>query len=422
MKLTLQISLVLLIYLCTSCNTSYEKDDTLSMIQIVDRSGTQETINQKEKLKRFENINFCDPQPYQKVTRVLSKNTKHQQKSVITTYHENGMINEYLETLAQRANGSYKEYYPNGNIKIEGTVVEGIADVSESAKASFIFDGICKVYYPDNTLMVTMQYSKGKLEGESIYYHTNGNLKKRLTYREDLLHGRAEVFDENGKILGFTEYRLGIKHGKHVYFGDTVTPPFEESYDEGLLMQGLYHDDKEQKISEIKNGFGLQVVFSCDRQKKEIEYRKGLPEGKVSTYYPSGNLQSVYFLKNAAKHGEEWIYFDNSKEIPKLFLQWYQDELHGSQKSWYENGHLESQKEMIHNQKHGQLIAWYISGEVMLIEEYELGKLKEGEYFSKNSQERVSFVKSGKGMATLYDPEGFFLHKISYDKGEIMHE
>ena len=70
---------------------------------------------------------------------------------------------------------------------------------------------------------------------------------------------------------------------------------------------------------------------------------------------------------------------------------------------------------MIKNKKQGSLIAWYQTGGVMLIEDYDANKLVEGSYYSKGAKEKVSSVTQGKGIATIYDKNGFFIGNHHYN-------
>ena len=415
-------SFIIFLFLFSACSSNKDSKDLITMIQVVDRMGMNETIKQKEKLKNFEEVDFEKPQPFQKVTRVIQKKGTNLPKSIITTYHENGFLKEYLEASSHRAHGKYKEFYSDGNLKIEGQVIEGIADLTDAAKQSFIFDGICRVFFPNGNVQAEINYQKGKLNGENTYFYSDGTIEKKIPYFDDKIHGKALFFNKKQQLAGSTEFVMGKKHGCLIFYGDLNSPHFEEFYKDGYLEKAIYYDFDNQILGQINKGFGRQIIFENGALKKEIEYQKGLPEGFVKTYFSSGNLESQYSIKNGSKHGEEWIYYDHKTSIPKLFLSWYEDQLHGSQKSWYEDGSLESQKEMIHNQKHGQLIAWFKTGGVMLIEDYEMNRLKDGVYYSKTAIDKVSCVTNGKGIATIYDKDGFFLHKVRYEKGEVAGE
>ena len=122
----------------------------------------------------------------------------------------------------------------------------------------------------------------------------------------------------------------------------------------------------------------LILLTGCHHTEKEL--------------YPSGRLMSEKTLKGK--------------------------KLDGAYKTWYENGVMESQREINANKKHGLSFAWFKDGSLMLSEEYENDLLLKGSYFKKGDKNPVSKVESGKGYATLYDKDGLFLKKISYDKGK----
>ncbi len=53
----------------------------------------------------------------------------------------------------------------------------------------------------------------------------------------------------------------------------------------------------------------------------------------------------------------------------------------------------------------------------MLSEEYENDLLVSGTYYKKGDTKPVSRVSDKKGIVSLYDPDGYFLKKIPYEKG-----
>ena len=72
---------------------------------------------------------------------------------------------------------------------------------------------------------------------------------------------------------------------------------------------------------------------------------------------------------------------------------------------------------MSNNQKNGILTSWYEVGNLMMIESYDKDKLVKGDYFQNGNKIPISEVIAGHGIATLFDPTGKFLRKISYYSG-----
>ena len=91
----------------------------LTSIQLIDRHGVRETVSTKERLKSYQRNDFLLAQPYEKVVRVFSPNREGQIITKLTSYHANGEVKQYLEVLNGRAHGIYKEWYENGQEKVQ---------------------------------------------------------------------------------------------------------------------------------------------------------------------------------------------------------------------------------------------------------------------------------------------------------------
>jgi len=144
---------------------------------------------------------------------------------------------------------------------------------------------------------------------------------------------------------------------------------------------------------------------------------------RVGEFDESGDLHSTYHIKNGKKIGEEIIYFSSMEQLgdkqkPKLSISWDDGLVHGTVKTWYPNGQLQSQRDFCRNKKMGPSLSWYKDGSLMLLEEYEEDRLVKGQYYKRNALDTISNVINGSGIATLYDENGIFLRKISYIKGE----
>lgn len=395
---------------------------SLVSINIIDRNGFTETISNPDRLSKYENINFLDPQPYEKVLRVYSKDPLGNIAAFITSYHPNGLLKQYLEVMNGRAFGTYKEWFSNGTLKIEARVIGGVADLTDGTERSWLFDGECKAWNEKQELEATILYTKGELDGTSLYYHSNGNIWKSVPFQQNKIEGMYEIFLENGQLLQRVEYRGGLRHGKALRYWDQNRISSEELYDQGLLSKGDYYSRSGEVVCRIENGEGYKALFTRDEIAELHEYHGGIQEGEVKVFNKAQKLVALYHVKDNLKHGEEIGYYDivrlNQAPVQKLSVNWYNGKLQGIAKTWYENGFLESQKEMSDNKKNGHSTAFYKDGSLMMIEEYDHDKLVKGEYFEKGERSPVSEVSNGKGVATLYDAEGTFLRKVNYNNGK----
>lgn len=414
-----------ILFLLTGCaHHTINKSDNLTSIQLLDRNGFSETISLRDRLSVYENTDFLSAQPYQKVVRVYGKVSDGKTFSKITTYHSNGQLWKYLESENGRAHGNYREWYPNGQLKISAVVIEGTADVSEMGQMTWLFDSASNVFDEQGNLIAEILYSKGQLEGTSRYYFSSGELKSEIPYLKNEIHGTLQVFNIGGECLENIPYNNGQRDGLSTIYWSPGKLKAEELYQNGLLTKASYFNLKEEPISKIENGFGKQAVFKDEFLLSLLEYQNGTITGEVQTFNADGCLINLYLVKDGMKMGEEWEYYPTNDGIrhPKLFLEWDQDSIHGVTKTWYESGVIESQREMNNNKKHGLSFAWYKEGDLMLMEEYEDDVLLKGSYYKNWEKTPISKVENGKGIATLFDREGRLIRKISYEKGLPLNE
>ncbi len=402
---------VFLLLFCGCISSAKVENDLVSM-QIIDRNGFSETVSSKDRLAGYEKTDFLANQPYQKVLRVYGKDKEGKSVSKVTDYHENGQIHQYLEIANGRAHGYFRKWHPNGSLHIEALVIEGTPDITESAQMTWLFDQLSRVWDEEGNLTASIPYEKGALQGPSCYFHKNGALAKRIPYHQDKIEGVVELFDPSGKVVESIEYKKGLCDGS------AKGPNYQESYQAGLLEQGEYFQEG-KLIAKIENGAGQRALFKEGKLFSLTDFAQGVPSGSVQIFSPLGELKTKYGYKEGKKTGEEWEYWPSldGKLHPKLCINWEGDAIQGSVKTWYDNDVMESQREMHANKKHGLCLAWYKDSSLMLMEEYEEGKLMKGSYFKRGETSPVSKIENGKGTATLYTKEGHFHKKISYDKG-----
>lgn len=415
------LPLFLALALFSGCRKSNDPDQIISM-QIVDRNGFSQTISNQDRLTPYQQVNFQVAQPYQKVLRIFGKDPEGKSHSKLTSYHSNGGAWQYLEAIDGRANGRYLEWHENGKLKIEGHIIEGLADLDQTAQKSWLFDQTCTVWDSEGNLEAEFLYDKGHLEGKAKYYHPNGSLEKTMFYTHGILHGPFLVYDEKDNLLEEIYYSNGVKEGAAVGLWAPQVSKYQEQYRNGLLNNAIYFDQEGSGVAEIENGQGTRAIFQDGILHSFNEYKGGLPYGEVKVFHPNQTLHILYSIKEGKKTGEEWEYYplEGGTPTPKLMLTWFEDKIQGMCKTWYQNGVLESQREMSGNKKHGICFAYYKNGDLMLMEEYENDRILKGSYYKRGEKKPVSTIEKGSGTAVLYAPEGEFQNKITYDRGNVV--
>ena len=73
---------------------------------------------------------------------------------------------------------------------------------------------------------------------------------------------------------------------------------------------------------------------------------------------------------------------------------------------------------MADNMKNGTSTAWYRDGNLMIVEEYINDRLVKGQYFKRGERIPETTIHDGNGIASLYDPDGRPLKRITYFHGK----
>jgi antitoxin component YwqK of YwqJK toxin-antitoxin module len=396
------------------CSSKFKNQDPkLVSVQVTDRHGMQQTISQPDRLKKFEGVNFLEPQPYEKVMCHYKKGKKPVSK--VVSYHKNGFVMQTLDVVESRAYGEYKEFFDDGKLRLQARLIEGIADVTPYAQESWVFDGLSQVYYQSGVLKASIPYEKGVLQGECSYFREDGTLLRKSTFVQGVTEGEEVYYGIDGQIMGKIFYHKGLRNGK-AWFLDTLSGlNINEFYEHGKLTQASYLDRNNNIVSFVENGYGTRSVYEDGVLVRTEEIQGGVVEGKICFYNKLMQLEHSLMQKNLLKEGEEWFFYADGK--PKLKVVWENDQIHGVVQSWYENGLVESERMYSSNKKEGSAFAWYQDGSRMLIEEYENDLLVNGRYYKKGDNEPVSRVKDGEGVVTLFDAKGNLLKKVHYRKG-----
>ena len=409
----LLVEVIVLLLLASACSTKNGETDCEQIIsmQIMDRNGFAETISNKERLARYNHTDFLSAQPYEKVLRIFSRNKEGKTTSCITTYHPNGYPWQYLEIIDGRAHGQYLEWHANGKKRLDAVAIDGVGDVDMMSQKTWLFENLSRVWNEEGVLIAEIYYEAGLLQGVSKYYYPTGKLWKEVPYHDNRIQGTVQIYNADAEVVEVLAYEKGELHGL------AKGPHFEENYEKGKLLSGIYTDNKGDPIARIQNGKGKRIVFSNEKIDSTIEYCDGSPNGQIQVFDEQSLLHSTFVLKNGKKNGEEIEYFPGGKQ-PKLALHWHEDIIQGVEKSWYENGVMESQREMNANKKHGLSFAWYSDGQLMLMEEYDQDNLIKASYYKRGDKNPVSTIENGAGTAILFDSTGILLKKIHYEKGK----
>jgi hypothetical protein len=210
----------------------------------------------------------------------------------------------------------YREYYPNGSMKVEGQVKDSV------------LHGEYKVYYPSGKLKFTGVYQNGLIEGESQTYYESGKLKEKKHWHHGKLNGLLHLYYEDGRLEAKMPFINDQRKGKSVYyypngklegeyFAGTYYWPPKDSLREGILwyqeydslgkIKKMYHVVKitAQKEPALQ-AYRLNIeLLGAENEKMDV-YIGGFDEnyrylGGAQDTIRSDNLKATYLYKPTKK-------------------------------------------------------------------------------------------------------------------------
>lgn len=193
--------------------------------------------------------------------------------------------------------GYYKEYYENGNIKLEQQYFYGK------------LNGIEKFYYESGNLKHIGSLKDGIKDSIWLIYYENGSIEKKNNYKKNQLFGEQLRYYENGKLK---EYLFGDINGVQRY---------KRTYDEkGLFLneEGDYIPMYISDASNLKIGDTLKVeIYVVTPFDLKVELYSRVVEGDGNTNWESvlinGNLglYKYIFVKEGDYHMQTKLHLKN---------------------------------------------------------------------------------------------------------------
>ena len=202
---------------------------------------------------------------------------------IVREYYRNGQLK--LEELYKdgKLNGLRKKFdemgrlwaeenYLNGKMEGQVKVHNYFKDKVFEEEASFKdnkLNGIRRTFYPNSKVSVEENYLDGRLNGIRKSFYENGHVNTEETYTDDRLNGARKRYYDNGQLwneeiyldgrldgerkdyyptgqLRLEEtYKEGKMHGGRKFFYDNGHPMYEETYIDGKLQQRKEYKTKQ---------------------------------------------------------------------------------------------------------------------------------------------------------------------------------
>lgn len=185
----------------------------------------------------------------------------------LRTFYKDGTLHKDLSYEKGILNGPFKIYHPNGELKIQGTHINGkpeglMIECNETEMIKYTYkDGV--LYGPFErylfgNLTDTGFYKNGQLHGEGKSYDPiNGNLLVVCNYKDGKFHGPYERFSSAGNLIEAGLYDNGTLVGPYIQYG----PQGKLSI--GSFENGKFVENETAFLSSLKQ---MPVLTKIDRQ------------------------------------------------------------------------------------------------------------------------------------------------------------
>ena len=207
--------------------------------------------------------------------------------TIVKIYDDNGYLKgEGMFDKNGRKSGTWKEFYPTGELKAKGKYKKGKRT------------GLWKFYYKDGKTEQTGYYYKGKPHKTWKYYDHNGTLLKYETYYKGRYDGPYYLFSYKGDTMVWGFFTDGERDStwKFIYQDKWETGPYKDGLKEGLWTRKLLVNNK--------------TIYKAN-------YIQGVPHGKVYYYFNNGKIRRIEEYKMGIPHGN-WQYYTEDNELDMI--------------------------------------------------------------------------------------------------------
>lgn len=208
-------------------------------------------------------------------------------------YNDNGLLlSEGLVDEAGNSNGRWKDYYPDGKLKAEGTYTDNRRT------------GMWKFYSAGSKVEQTGSYSSGRPDGLWKWYYDNGSVLREEEYFQGRRDGLLTEYSPTGDILTQGEYSDDERNGEWKFTSGDFT-------ELGKYILGL-------KDGEWK------AWYPDGKLRFRGSYSQGNPDGQHLYYHENGKLREEQNYRMGLRH-KTWRKFD--EEGNQILTITYKDDV-----------------------------------------------------------------------------------------------
>jgi antitoxin component YwqK of YwqJK toxin-antitoxin module len=187
------------------------------------------------------------------------------------------------------------KYDETGNVRIE-------REIARFSDNHFEADGQYREYYPNGQLFVEGQFRRGRQEGEWTYYFDNGKVNRKAMFKNGLPDGPREIYRVDGTLAAKRGFKNGQRDGEWISYDATGKQPLREEH---------YVDGKQDGV--------WKIWFPGGRLKQEIGLKQGQRHGTSTEWDEQGEKRAELNFADGKLHGAATRWFPDGRVIVQRY-------------------------------------------------------------------------------------------------------
>jgi antitoxin component YwqK of YwqJK toxin-antitoxin module len=163
-------------------------------------------------------------------------------------------------------------------------------------------DGTYKEYYPNGQLFVEGTYKRGRQDGEWKFYFDNGKLNRTAVFKDGKPDGPRDVFRADGTLSAKRGFADGLRDGDWITYDATgKNPTAEEHYAKGKptgVWKYWHPNGKLHRQISLQDGkkHGVSTEWDDKGQKRfEGNFVDDKPHGTATRWFPDGRKMVLQY-------------------------------------------------------------------------------------------------------------------------------
>ena len=278
--------------------------------------------------------------------------------------------------------GPWREFYDNGNVRIEGRFRRGQKDGLEtrytetgekSSQCNFHLGQLegKRIEWTGRQKVYEANFSKNLLDGDLQKWHSNGTLELSAHYCAGTQEGPEQPLVFRRQKILRDQLRGGQANGEYREWFASGQPKYFATFKNGL-PEGKF-----------------QEWFADGAIKGQGQYSEGSPDGVWKEWYeledfagrplksdpggdpPAHQLSAERLYRHGILNGPQLLYHENGQK--RLAVTVVDGKREGPYTEWYSNGQVRATGKYHRDQLHGEIDYWYDDGKPWAINNYDRG-------------------------------------------------